>query len=282
MPRPRPIAGFVSTSPARSRGRDAGEVRSIVESPLTQAQPGGEAIFAAALFVEGEGRAGNAAALIAQVPQGQRSPNMARLAQHRCIAAEIEEAVRGRRFRGPATPARLCRAQVEYSQGAGSLYAGGGYATFTGSRVKANARIEIAAGGSYAVVRQPDETLTLGMDLVYFAYVENLRFFTLGQGGREPAHRLARPVRRLVLAARGGALQGQLRARAADAPGLITAYPSQSESGVIGSLRADLQYAISRDLALGALLRYDRSANWNEARGGVYVVSVAGIAGTGP
>ncbi|MEJ1936174.1 cellulose synthase subunit BcsC-related outer membrane protein, partial [Nostoc sp. NIES-2111] len=64
---------------------------------------------------------------------------------------------------------------------------------------------------------------------------------------------------------------GQLQARTADAPGLITNYPSQSESGVIGSLRGDLQYSISRDLALGALLRYDRSANWNEARGGVYV-----------
>ena len=71
--------------------------------------------------------------------------------------------------------------------------AGGGYATFTGSGVKADVRIEIGVGGSYAVVRRPDETLTLGMGLVYFAYDENLRFFTLGQGGYFTAHRTTQP-----------------------------------------------------------------------------------------
>nr|WP_246523626.1 cellulose biosynthesis protein BcsC [Neoroseomonas eburnea] len=190
------------------------------------------------------------------------------------------------------------RAQVEYSQGAGSLYAGGGYAVFDGSGVKDNARVEVGAGGSYAVVRRPDETLNLGLDLVYFAYDENLRFFTLGHGGYFSPQSYTALNIPMDWRARSGewswrlggslgyavwsedsapvfpndpALQSQLVARTADTPAIRTNYASQSESGVIGSVRADLEYAISRDLALGALLRYDRSANWNEARGGVYV-----------
>lgn len=190
------------------------------------------------------------------------------------------------------------RAQIEYAQGAGSLYAGGGYAVFDGSGVRDNARVEIGAGGSYAVVRRPDETLSLGLDLVYFAYDENLRFFTLGHGGYFSPQSYTALNLPVDWRARSGewswrlggslgyavwsedsapvfpndpGLQAQLLARTADTPAIRTAYPSQSESGVIGSVRADVEYAISRDLALGALLRYDRSANWNEARGGVYV-----------
>ena len=66
-------------------------------------------------------------------------------------------------------------------------------------------------------------------------------------------------------------LQAQLVARAAQNPLIIATNPSQSESGVIGSIRGDLEYALSRDLALGAMVRYDRAANWNEGRAGVFV-----------
>lgn len=190
------------------------------------------------------------------------------------------------------------RAQVEYGTGAASFYAGGGYAVFEGSDVKDNNRIEFGAGGSYAVVRRPDETVNIGADLVYFAYENNLRFFTLGQGGYFSPQSYVALNLPVDWRARSGdwswrlggsigyavwqedsslvfpndpGLQAQLVAQAASTPGLQTQYDSQSESGVIGSLRGDLEYALTRDLALGAMLRYDRSANWNEARGGVYV-----------
>ena len=190
------------------------------------------------------------------------------------------------------------RAQVEYSTGPASFYAGGGYAVFEGSDVKDNNRIEAGAGGSYAVVRRPDETVNLGLDLVYFAYADNLRFFTLGQGGYFSPQSYVALNLPVDWRARSGdwnwrlggsigyavwqedsspvfpndpGLQAQLVAQAASISGLQTSYASQSESGVIGSLRGDVEYALTRDLALGAMLRYDRSANWNEARGGVYV-----------
>ena len=65
--------------------------------------------------------------------------------------------------------------------------------------------------------------------------------------------------------------QAQLAAQGASNPLVIVTNPSQSQSGVIGSLRADLEYALTHDLALGAMLRYDRAADWNEARAGVFV-----------
>jgi tetratricopeptide (TPR) repeat protein len=190
------------------------------------------------------------------------------------------------------------RAQVEYARGNGSLYAGGGYAVLQGTGVADNSRIEAGAGGSYAVLRRPDESVTLGVDLVYFAYDKNLRFFTLGQGGYfSPQSYTALNVP-VDWRARSGdwswrvggslgyavwsedsspvfpndpGLQAQLAAQGAQNPLLVVTNPSQSESGVIGSFRADLEYALTRDLALGAMLRYDRAANWNESRAGVYV-----------
>ncbi len=190
------------------------------------------------------------------------------------------------------------RAQVEYAQGAGSLYAGGGYAVFQGSGVEDNSRVEAGAGGSYAVMRRPDESVNVGLDLVYFAYDKNLRFFTLGQGGYFSPQSYTALNIPVDWRARSGdwswrvggsigyavwsedqspvfptnpGLQAQLVAQAAQNPLVITTNPSQSESGVIGSLRGDLEYALSRDLALGATVRYDRAANWNEGRAGVYV-----------
>jgi tetratricopeptide (TPR) repeat protein len=190
------------------------------------------------------------------------------------------------------------RAQVEYGQGAGSLYAGAGYAVFQGAGVEDNSRIEAGAGGSYAVLRRPDETVNVGLDLVYFAYDKNLRFFTLGQGGYFSPQSYTALNIPVDWRARSGdwswrlggsigyavwsedqspvfptdaGLQAQLTARAATNPLIISMYPSQSESGVIGSLRGDLEYAMTRDLALGAMVRYDRAANWNEGRAGVFV-----------
>ncbi|MBR0653411.1 tetratricopeptide repeat protein [Roseomonas terrae] len=190
------------------------------------------------------------------------------------------------------------RVQVEYAQGAGSLYAGGGYAVLDGTGVEDNSRIEAGAGGSYAVMRRQDESVTVGLDLVYFAYDKNLRFFTLGHGGYFSPQSYTAMNIPVDWRARSGdwswrlggsvgyavwsedsspvfpsnpSLQSQLVAQSATNPLVFSMYPSQSESGVIGSLRGDLEYAMTRDLALGAMVRYDRAANWNEGRAGVYV-----------
>lgn len=66
-------------------------------------------------------------------------------------------------------------------------------------------------------------------------------------------------------------LQAQLQSRVGSDPRIQAFYPSQSQAGVIGSFVGDVEYQLSRDLVMGAMLRYDRSADWNEARGTVYV-----------
>jgi hypothetical protein len=190
------------------------------------------------------------------------------------------------------------RAQLEYSTGPANFYAGGGYAVVDGQGVADNTRIEMGAGGSFALVRRPDETVTVGLDLVYFAYDQNLRYFTLGHGGYFSPQDYSAVILPVEWRARSGdwrwrlggslgyavwsedsspvfptnsSLQAQLQSRVGSDPRIQAFYPGQSQAGVIGSFVGDVEYRLSRDLVMGAMLRYDRSADWNEARGTVYV-----------
>ncbi|WP_149537184.1 cellulose biosynthesis protein BcsC [Siccirubricoccus phaeus] len=190
------------------------------------------------------------------------------------------------------------RAQLEYATGPASFYAGGGYAEFSGSGVVDNNRIEAGAGMSYAVYRQPEEELTAGLDLVYFAYDRNLRHFTLGHGGYFSPQSYAALNLPVDWRARSGDLswrlgatlgfanwredavdvfpgdparQGQLNAAAAGDATIRPRYAGQSQSGFTGGVRGDVEYALTPQLRLGAALRYDRAADWNEARGTFYL-----------
>jgi Tfp pilus assembly protein PilF len=190
------------------------------------------------------------------------------------------------------------RAQIEFSAGPATFYAGGGFAQLDGQGVADNNRIEAGAGMSYTVYRRLDEELTAGLDLVYFAYDRNLRYFTLGHGGYFSPQSYAAlnvPVdwraRSGDLSWRLGAtvgfaswqedeaplfpgdagLQGRLVAAAASDPTLRTTYAGQTEAGFTGGLRADLEYQLSTQLRVGAGLRYDQAADWNETRGFAYL-----------
>ncbi len=186
------------------------------------------------------------------------------------------------------------RAQLEYASGPIGLYAGGGYSTFTGTQVAHNSRIEAGAGGSYTVWRRPGDELQTGLDLVYFAYDNNQRLFTYGNGGYfSPQSYFAANVpvdwrgRHGDLSWRlGGTIgyqsyredaaryfptdagaQAQLESTLGGDPSAKAAQAARNASGIIGGVRADLDYAVTSNLRIGALLRYDRTANWNEARG---------------
>ena len=74
--------------------------------------------------------------------------------------------------------------QLEMSVRDANFYAGGGYASLNGLNVASNTEYEMGAGGTYPVWRGPSgDEVRIGLDLVYFAYDKNLRFFSLGQGG---------------------------------------------------------------------------------------------------
>jgi Tfp pilus assembly protein PilF len=149
--------------------------------------------------------------------------------------------------------------QLEYTAGPATFYAGGGWSTLDGDGVASNTRTGLGAGGSYAVFRRPEEELTVGADLVYFAYDKNLRHFTLGHGGyfspqsyaalnlpvdyRARSEDLSWRLGATIGVAnwreeaasclpRDGGLQRSLEAAAAGDPTLQTRYPGRSETGL--------------------------------------------------
>ena len=186
------------------------------------------------------------------------------------------------------------RGQFEYGVGGTNFYAGGGYSTLEGDGVADNSRIEAGVGVSHALFRRPDEELVTGLDLFYQSYDKNLRLFTLGHGGYYSPQSYISATVPLDYRAQAGNLsyrvgasvgiaswredrapyfptdsgrQAQLEAQAASDSTIQAFYPGQSQTGFIGGLRGDLEYAVTPTLRLGAALRYDKSADWSEARG---------------
>jgi len=189
------------------------------------------------------------------------------------------------------------RGQFEYGVGNTNFYAGGGYSTLEGDGVADNTRIEAGIGLSHAIFRNQNDELVAGLDLFYQSYDKNLRLFTLGHGGyyspqsyvsatvpvdyRARAGNLAYRVGASVGVASwredrapyfptDGARQAQLEAQAAADSTIQAFYPGQTQTGFIGGLRGDLEYSLTPALRLGAALRYDKSADWSEARGLLY------------
>ncbi|MCQ4161797.1 cellulose synthase subunit BcsC-related outer membrane protein [Roseomonas sp. GC11] len=190
------------------------------------------------------------------------------------------------------------RAQLEYALGPDTnAYLGGGYSTLEGDGVADNTRIEAYGGISHTLFRRPDSELVTGLDLIYQSYDKNLRYFTLGQGGYfSPQSFMAASIP-LDYRARWGdfsyriggsiglasfqedrspyfpndaTLQAQQVALAASNSGYSAYYTGQSATAVTGGLRADAEYALTPALRVGAALRYDRSADWSDARGLLY------------
>jgi Tfp pilus assembly protein PilF len=188
------------------------------------------------------------------------------------------------------------RGQLEFPLGPGYIYAGGGYSVFEGQNVASNNRIEAGAGFAYPVIQGPNGELTIGSDLVYFAYDRNQSHFTYGSGGYfspqaytafnvpvdyrgrsgDFSYRLGATAGYAVFRqeatpvfANNPALQAQLVARAATIGGtapLLTFFPAQNQQNFVGGLRADLDYAITPRVNLGAGFRYDKAADWDETR----------------
>jgi len=185
------------------------------------------------------------------------------------------------------------RGQVEIPVGAGYAYVGGGYSTFVGQNVADNNRVEAGAGFAYPVIGSIDQGLTIGTDLVYFGYDQNQRAFTLGNGGyfspqsftsvNVPLDYRARTGDfRYRLGATAGyavfrestaplypndpALQGAVVGRAQSDPTVLTVTPGQNRQTFVGSLRGDLDYAVTPQINLGAAFRYDKSADYDETR----------------
>jgi tetratricopeptide (TPR) repeat protein len=189
------------------------------------------------------------------------------------------------------------RMQLEFATGETNFYIAGGYYQLNGTGVADNSRYEFGAGFQTPIWRGATDELTAGVDLVYFAYDKNLRFFTLGHGGYfSPQSFMALNVpvdyrgRSGNLAYRLGgtigfatftedrtpvfpndpSLQGELAGLAAAVPQTDAFYAGQTKTGLTGGLRGDIEYTVTPQLRIGGALRFDQAADWNEARGIVY------------
>ncbi len=193
------------------------------------------------------------------------------------------------------------RATLEMSSGKANFYVLGGGAQFAGTHVESNTEFEAGAGGSYPVYRTDTQEVRAGLDLIYFGYSHNLRFFTLGQGGyfspqsftaamipvtyKEQVdedlsyqiggsagysgfHENASPYYPL-----DSGLQAQLAAQQAGsgAVGSVqTEYPARSQAGFAGTAQAQVDYRVSASLHLGGQVEFQHSTNFDQTTGLVY------------
>jgi tetratricopeptide (TPR) repeat protein len=189
------------------------------------------------------------------------------------------------------------RAQLEFASGETNFYIAGGYYQLNGTGVADNSRFEFGAGFQTPIWRGATDELVAGLDLVYFAYDQNLRFFTLGHGGYfspqsfmalnvpvdyrgrsgNLAYRLGGTIGfatftedRTAVFPNDPTLQSELVGLAASVAQTDAFYPGQTKTGVTGGLRGDVEYMLTPQLRIGGALRWDQAADWSEARGLLY------------
>ena len=187
--------------------------------------------------------------------------------------------------------------QLEYAPGLANFYIGAGGASLTGQHVQSNTEVEAGIGGSFGFYKTSTEEARAGLDLVYFGYDHNERFFTLGGGGYfSPQNYFAAiiPVSYThkddllswTLGASAGletykeasnvyfpidpGLQAQLQSLAATNTSLAYATPSHTTTGVVGGLNGAVEYKATPQLSVGARASYQRAGDWNEAEGLLY------------
>jgi cellulose synthase operon protein C len=189
-------------------------------------------------------------------------------------------------------------AQLEFTAKEATFYAGGGYSVLDGQNVASNNEIEFGAGGSYPIWRNTTDELRVGLDNVYFGYDKNLYYFTVGQGGYFSPQSYFATLIPLKYTSKhddwtwsiGGSagyqtynekssavfpdnplLQNALVSAASTSPtAMLTSYPGQSASGVVGGVTGSVEYRISDSLVLGGQASYQHAGNWSETIGRVY------------
>ncbi len=192
------------------------------------------------------------------------------------------------------------RIALEYSTSARmGFYGGAGAYALHGRNVVDNTRWEVGGGAYYAVLRQPGQQITVGLDLRYTGHARNAGGFTFGHGGYfSPSQSLVASLQGEYRAQWGdwtfrgiGAVgwqnyrtasapvfpthagyQAALEARAAgSATPVATRLAGQRSSGPTGSIFANLEYAISPNLRLGAAARYERVGDYSDTAGFFYL-----------
>ena len=176
--------------------------------------------------------------------------------------------------------------QFETGIGKLNLYAGAGYSIYQGTNVANNHEFEAGAGGAYQVYKDPNNEVTVGLDLVYFGYDKNLRYFTLGQGGYfSPQQYFA-----ALVPVNYKGTDGDLTYTIGGSAGMQTfkenpssvypldpvyaaafTYPGQTQSGFSGGAHAGIDYAVNPNLHVGANASVQHSGLWTETNALAYL-----------
>jgi hypothetical protein len=177
-------------------------------------------------------------------------------------------------------------------------YAGAGYSTLRGDNVQSNNRIDAGIGAYYALLREQNQQLTMGVDVRYFSFDRNLSGFTFGQGGYfSPQQNIIATLQAEYIARWGDwslrtvgavgyqsfrtrstpffptnpAMQAQLLATTGGDPTLPTSIPSTRSSGPAGSIFGNLEYAVSPTLRLGLAGRWEKVGDYEDTVGLFYL-----------
>lgn len=177
-------------------------------------------------------------------------------------------------------------------------YAGAGYSIYRGDNVQNNSRVDAGIGAYYAVMRQQNQQLTMGLDLRYFGFDKNLGGFTFGQGGYfSPQQQIIASLQAEYIARWGdwslrtvGAVGYQnyraaatpvfptnsaLQAQAVTASFFDNTVPTNNtptrSSGITGSIFGNLEYAVTPNVRFGLAGRFEKVGDYQDTLGLFYL-----------
>ncbi|WP_409021248.1 cellulose synthase subunit BcsC-related outer membrane protein [Caballeronia sp. LZ032] len=189
------------------------------------------------------------------------------------------------------------RADFGWDDGTNGVYANAAYQFLDGKQVATNTAVK-GGGGIYTrLIKDADQTLTIGANTTLMHYDKNLSYFTYGQGGYFSPQQYVILNFPVEYAGRSGLFtydlkgsigvqhyrqdesdyfptNGTFQARAAGSgatPDANAVYPGQSKTGVSYSLSATGEYQLAPQLAVGATASFGNAYQYREWLAAVYV-----------
>ncbi|MFM0340464.1 cellulose synthase subunit BcsC-related outer membrane protein [Paraburkholderia fungorum] len=194
-------------------------------------------------------------------------------------------------------------ASLAWDDGTSGLYANAAYQHYQGTHVASNNAVKGGGGVYTRVLKDADQTLTVGVNTTLMGYNNNLSYFTYGQGGYFSPQQYVILNLPIEWTGRNGAFtydvkgsigvqhyrqdasnyfplndnSGRQDAAAANAAFVGTGvdsgavYPGQSKTGVSYSLSAVGEYQLAPQLAFGATASLGNAYEYREWLAAVYV-----------
>jgi Tfp pilus assembly protein PilF len=188
-------------------------------------------------------------------------------------------------------------ASLSWDDGTSGLYANVAYEFLDGNNVAANNAIKGGGGVYTRLLKEADQTLTIGVNTTLMGYNRNLSYFTYGQGGYFSPQQYVILNLPVEWTGRNGSftydVKGsigvqhyredassyfplgdstsaklQIPSGAPDPDGI---YPAQSKTGVAYSFNAVGEYQLAPQLAVGATASLGNAYQYREWLGAVYV-----------